>query len=248
MIHKIYGTMPSNYQVQNTVARGVKKGSWRSLTIIDEVLYYRSPQDVCAYDGSLPASVSDNLGDINHADTKLGDGTFGNINGVLAANFNNSSESRFLYNPKTRTWVRTSYPDAVLFASAGGKEYCVDVAGNVYVLNPDGSDSSVVEWENNVEFSLYSGRMAYGDANNTMKLLKVSLRMRVDRGATVKVYAEYDDENKFSLIREFRSAKLGTYILPIFIRKCDHVRLGFTGFGDVTIFSIDQIYTEGANR
>ena len=248
MIHKIYGTMPSNYQVQNTVARGVKKGSWRSLTVIDEVLYYRSPQDVVAYDGSLPASISDNLGDINHGDTKLGDGTFGDLNGILAAQFDDSSESHFLYSPKTRTWVRTSYPSAVYFGSSGGKEYSVDGAGNVYVLNPDGSDSSIVEWENKPYFRLYSARMAYGDANNTMKLLKVALRMRIDLGAFVRVMAQYDEEQHFTVIREFHASKLGTYVLPIFIKKCDHVRLGIEGEGDVTIFSIDQIYTEGANR
>lgn len=248
MIHKIYGTMPSNYQVQNTVARGVKKGSWRSLTVIDEVLYYRSPQDVVAYDGSLPASISDNLGDINHGSTKLGDGTFGDLNGILAAQFDDSSDSHFLYNPKTRTWVRTTYPNAVYFGSSGGKEYCVDGAGNVYILNPDGSDSSIVEWENKPYFRLHSARMAYGDASNTMKLLKVSFRMRVELGAFVRVMAQYDDEQHMSVLREFHASKLGTYVLPIFIRKCDHVRLGIEGEGDVTIFSIDQIYTEGANR
>lgn len=247
MIHKIYGTMPSNYQVQNTVARGVKKGSWRSLTVIDEILYYRSPQDVVAYDGSLPASISDNLGDINHGSTKLGDGTFGDLNGTLAAQFDDSSDSHFLYNPKTRTWVRTTYPGAVYFGSSGGKEYSVDGAGNVYILNPDGSDS-IVEWESKPYFRLYSARMAYGDANNTMKLLKVALRMRIDLGAFVRVMAQYDEEQHFTVIREFHASKLGTYVLPIFIKKCDHVRLGIEGEGDVTIFSIDQIYTEGANR
>ena len=71
-MHKVYGNYPSNYQIQTTTCRGVQKGCGRSLAIVNEVLYYKSRNGVCAYDGSLPAEISAQLGDIAYSDAVAG--------------------------------------------------------------------------------------------------------------------------------------------------------------------------------
>ena len=80
------------------------------------------------------------------------------------------------------------------------------------------------------------------------KLLKCELRMRVEHLSYVKVYAEYDDSGVLERAKEFRCGKLNTYILPIFIHKCDHVRLYIKGHGRVSLFGINKIYVQGASR
>lgn len=57
-IHKIYGSRPADYQVVSTQCRGVAKGASRSLSVINETLYYLSCEGVMAWDGSLPVNVS----------------------------------------------------------------------------------------------------------------------------------------------------------------------------------------------
>lgn len=251
-IHKIYGTAPANYQVQTTTARGVEKGSWRSLCVIDEILYYKSAVDIVAYDGSLPARISDALGD-----AKFKDAVFGNGNGKLycfmtmergKAIASDDGTVCMVYDPRLRTWNGVGYGKTVFCGSSSGDIIRVDGAACVYLLNPNGGEEG--EPEPTVTSKLVTGRMAYGDAKNTMKLLKVTLRMRIEKGANLKVYTNYDsdDVNGFKLVREFHAKKLGTYVLPIFIRKCDSVRLGFIGEGDISIFGLTQVYTEGANR
>ena len=67
-LHKVYGTFPSNFQIQTTTCRGVQKGSARSMAIVNEVLYYKSRGGVCAYDGSLPAEISAAFGEESYSD------------------------------------------------------------------------------------------------------------------------------------------------------------------------------------
>lgn len=63
-MHKVYGNYPANYQIATTACRGVQKGSHKSLAIVNEVLYYKSRNAICAYDGSLPQEISYPLGDV----------------------------------------------------------------------------------------------------------------------------------------------------------------------------------------
>lgn len=65
-MHKVYGQMPSNFQVQTTVCRGVQRGCGKSLAIVNEILYYKSQHAICAYDGSLPTEISGALGEIQY--------------------------------------------------------------------------------------------------------------------------------------------------------------------------------------
>ena len=75
-LHKVYGNYPANYQVQTTSCRGVQKGSEKSLAIVNEVLYYKSQNGICAYDGSLPNEISAEFGDERYS-------------GAVAASHNN---------------------------------------------------------------------------------------------------------------------------------------------------------------
>ena len=241
MIHKIYGTAPSNYQVQNTIARGVQNGSWRSLCVIDEKLYYKSPVDVVVYDGSLPQKISDALGDHQYKDA-----VFGNVHGKLYAMMTEDTEKKtFLYDPRLNTWQRQTLPNAVYYCTDNAHDgVLIDETGAEWVLTDDTKTESF-DWE------LKTGRMNYGyrmvDRAN-YKLLKCELRMRVEHLSYVRVYAEYDDSGVLERAKEFRCGKLNTYILPIFIHKCDHVRLYIKGHGRVSLFGINKIYVQGASR
>ena len=66
-LHKVYGQIPANFSVQTTACRGVQKGSEKSLAIVDEILYYKSGQGICAYDGALPVEVSQALGETSYS-------------------------------------------------------------------------------------------------------------------------------------------------------------------------------------
>ena len=49
-LHKLYGSKPSDFQLSSLRCRGVAKGAARSLCVINETLYYLSPDGVMAWD------------------------------------------------------------------------------------------------------------------------------------------------------------------------------------------------------
>jgi len=69
---KIYGTAPSNYQVQNAEAFGVELGSRKSVVTINDTIFYKSKVGIMAYTGSVPVCISDKF---NSAFTNVVAGT-----------------------------------------------------------------------------------------------------------------------------------------------------------------------------
>ena len=58
---RVYGTAPSNYQIDNMEAFGVEKGSADSIATINDEVFYKSKIGIMVYSGSTPACVSDKL-------------------------------------------------------------------------------------------------------------------------------------------------------------------------------------------
>ena len=58
---RIYGTAPSNYQITNTEAFGVEKGSRQSVVTINDTVFYKSKIGIMAYSGGVPYCISDKL-------------------------------------------------------------------------------------------------------------------------------------------------------------------------------------------
>ena len=63
MLHRIYGDYAAQYYMNTYNIRGVQAGAHKSLTIINEALYYLSRDGVMAYTGGTPELVSYALGD-----------------------------------------------------------------------------------------------------------------------------------------------------------------------------------------
>ena len=57
-LHKLYGSKPSDFKLSSLRCRGVARNAARSLCVLNETLYYLSPDGVMAWDGSIPAKVS----------------------------------------------------------------------------------------------------------------------------------------------------------------------------------------------
>lgn len=57
-VHKIYGQMPSEYQAQMILLDGVQTNAEKTLTVMDGLLYYKSPNGVCVFDGVQPTLIS----------------------------------------------------------------------------------------------------------------------------------------------------------------------------------------------
>jgi hypothetical protein len=63
----------------------------------------------------------------------------------------------------------------------------------------------------------------------------------------VSFFARYDSAKDEELIGKTTGRGLGTFTLPMRIRRCDHMRLIIKGEGEAKIYSITKTVEEGSD-
>ena len=234
-LHKVYGTMPSNYQVQTTACRGVQKGSSKSLATVNEMLYYKSPLSVCVYDGSLPREISGQLGEVYYTDAVAG----GNGNKYFISMKNPDGEYvLFAYDSAKGLWHKEDDTQAKEFCQSRQILYYLDSAGAIKYFG--GDDSTPIQW------MLETGIIGT-DSPDQKYLSKITLRLSMDAGSTMQVHAQYDSEDLWHPVATITSKSLRSFTVPIRPRRCDHLRLKMQGTGAMKLFSIAKTIEQGSD-
>lgn len=238
-LHKIYGNMPSNYQVQTTACRGVQRGSHGSLATVNEVLYYKARAAVMAYDGSLPTEISGDLGDLLYRDAVAG--AHGNKYYICMAD-NSGQWSQFVYDTKKGIWCREDGLHAMAYCSHGGEMYAVDAdSKNVLTLISPGSRP--------IDFKWFVETGEIGLETPDMKFInRILIRMQLDIGSELRAYARYDFSEEWEPLFALRSTNLRSFDVPIRPVRCDFMKLRLEGDGPAKIYSITKTMLEGSGR
>lgn len=238
-LHKVYGGMPSEFTVQDTACRGVQMGCDQSMAIVNEVLYYKARNAVCAYDGSLPTEVSYALGNEKYYNAVAGshsnkyyismEDAFGNWN-------------LFVYDTAKGLWHREDNLHATQFASYRGEMYCVDAEDrNIITLL-----GSCQEDETEVHWMMETGEL--GISSPDMKYIsRITIRMSMEIGAKMDIYAQYDMSEEWVEVCHIRGTSLRSFSIPIRPRRCDFMRLKFVGEGMFKIYSMTKTIEQGSD-
>ena len=239
-MHKVYGSIPANFQVQTTPCRGVQKGSRNSLAVVNETLFYKSDNAVCAYDGSLPVEMSSALGNVHYSNAVAcahGDKYYICMEDVA------KDHHLFVYDTTKGVWHKEDniYVDILLpymndiYALEFYNENIITLLGSAEPCESD------VPWM--VETGLIG--MAMPDMKYISKLL---VRMSLEEGASVKVMIQYDSIGDWERVCEMTATSLRSFSVPIRPRRCDHFRLRIEGLGDGRIYSITKTIEQGSDR
>ena len=120
-LHRLYGAKPSDFQLSSLRCRGVAKNAAKSLCVLNETLYYLSPEGVMAWDGSLPTRVSTALDARRLAHPEYAAG--GALDGRYYLHLTRSDGSRLLvYDTERGLWQEESVCSQEI-CSAGGQLY-----------------------------------------------------------------------------------------------------------------------------
>lgn len=245
-IIKINVSATGAHQYKETPCRGAQLGSGDSLQIINEVLYYKAVQGVCAYTGTVPRSVSDNFGDVKYHDA---------VSGALGDKYYISmldADDRavmFVYDTAKGLWHKEDSTRAIAFCSynndllyiSKGDSYITSVSGAAKVDRMDAYPPV-----NQVNWMVESGVIGYANRQR-MYVSRIALKMSLDLKSMVDFYIEYDSsgiwEHKFNMFGR------GTrqFMIPIRPRRCDHFRYKIIGSGDCKIFAISKMMEEGSD-
>lgn len=235
-VHKIYGTMPSNYQLQTTNMRGVQRECSKSLKIVDERLYYKSPVDVCVYTGSLPDTVSADLGNVPYKNA-----TAGAIGGKYYISMQDEEDAwhLFCFDTRYRMWHEEDGVEARYFANVDTDLYYVDMTDKTLKTIAGNSDETV-------EWYAESGIMGFSSPDNKY-CGRINLRMMLPAGSSVRFFVEYDSSGVWESKGDMEGSSLRTFAIPLIPRRCDHFRFRLEGKGPIRLYSITKVTEDGSD-
>lgn len=248
-LHKVYGTFPSNFQIQTTTCRGVQKGSGGSMAIVNEVLYYKSRGGVCVYDGSLPEEISSAFGGEIYSDAVGG----GHRNKYyLSMKDSGGVWHLFTYDTRLGIWHREDNTHAAVWCSCQDEMYYIDASDKKIrtVLGSGTKDTSPISWmaETGTIMALTTSSKYPERISNKKFVGRMLIRMSLDAGATMQVYIQYDSSGVWEKLWDMTGKNLRTFSFPVRPHRCDHFRLKLEGTGGAKIYSITKTLERGSDE
>ena len=246
-MHKVYGNYPANFQIQTIPCRGVQQGCNKSLAIVNEVLYYKSRNAICAYDGSLPQEISSALGDETYSNAVAG--ALGNKYYTSMMD-SKGTYHLFVFDTKRGLWHREDNTHAIDFCACRGDLYYIEPI-HIDDLNTNGEiktilgsgykDTSRISWM--AESGIIGTNMP-----DKKYISRLDVRMMISVGTRIHFYIEYDSSGKWEHLFTMTGITLQSFPVPIRPRRCDHFRIRIEGDGEAKIFSICKTIEQGSDH
>ena len=235
---EVYGNYPANYQVHTTPCDGVQRNSQNSLAIVNNVLYYKSCQGVCAYDGSMPVQKGNVFGTETYCLASAG--SYGNK--YYVSMYGDEGWNLFVYDTLRDLWHREDAVCIIDFIVVGENFYGLDgETGLIWNLSKcDSWNPPVVDW------MVETGPLGLTEPE-TRYVSRISLRLWLETDANATVSCRYDNEPQWIHLATLTGTELGSVTVPIRPRRCDHMRLKLEGTGGVRIYSITKVWEKGSD-
>ena len=249
-IHRISGSTPQTFSIQTTYCRGVQRGSWRSIVVVAENIYYKSRDGIMVYDGNMPVQVSAQLGEELYSDARAG---------VLEDKYYISMKDKdnnfvlMVYDTNKGIWWKQDGAQALGFASVADELFFIDEVNNtlVAVNGSVGTAEDAIDWQ--ADFDLYGvsykRQSNYDDprrVRNEKYISQFKIRMALGENAYMKLYMQYNGGD-WELKGQKSGTNLQTFVLPVVPKRCDHVRFRIQGHGPCEIYDISRIMEVGGD-
>lgn len=220
------------HQTRDMACRGVEKGSERSLCMVNEVLYYKSATDVCAYDGQFPQTVSDALGGVKYKNAVAG-----NIGDRYYISMEDTAGKvhNFVYDKGL--WAKED-DLRVDFYAKNGQE--------LYFISGNGLYSVGGGTEKDFQWMVETGPLGY-TRTNQKNLSRVNIRMSLENKSYASLFVQYDSAGEWESVWQLYGKGTRTFTIPMRPHRCDHLRLRLVGKGEAKIQSMTFSYTEGSD-
>ncbi len=234
-IHKVYGSKPSNIQITTMPLRGVAKGCEKSLCIVNETLYYAARNNVCAYEGSMPYSISDML------KQKYQEAAAGQYGNKYYVSLRTASDWQlYVYDPALQMWHAEDDTQLQYAVYGEGKLYYVDQINQLRTIADPGEDERI-------EWYLESGDLMESDLNKK-KIRKLQLMVELGENSFMEVLVKTEREKIWSRIQTIRPTEKRVYTIPLAPNRCSHYRYRLQGAGEFKLLGIGKVLQDGSNR
>lgn len=261
-LHKVYGSVPANFQINTAACNGVVAGAANSIAICDARVYYKSRAGVCVYDGSLPQDISTVFGGelyngmaVEAVQSEWGDwalhraGACGGADDykyyLSCANSKDVKWSVFVYDTRTGIWHREDNTHVTAFAFADGVMYFVD-ASSIYIsekyklcrMNADAGED-VAWYAESGEIGLLLPDKQY--------VAKIVLKMACALGAQMDISIQYDGVGDWRHVETVHGTGVASQTVAVKPERCAFFRLRFSGLGDVKLYGYIKTTETGSD-
>lgn len=238
-IHKLFGSLPANYQIVESKVRGVQLGSEKSLCLLNETLFYKSATDICYYDGSLPVSISAALGEEQYKNA-----VFGAVGNKIYMSMQNSDDvwELLTYDVSKGVWHKEDNLQCKDICRVDNQLYYADADGNIGTFTGEGDQEADFAWY------AETGNIGYSLSDNKY-ISRITVRISKPSTSCITIEIKYDEETSYHTVL---SLPAGTYTksfsVPIVPHRCDHFRLRFSGSGECKIISLSKTIEVGSEE
>ena len=249
-IHKIYGQNPP-YTVNTSYIRGVQKGSHKSLQVVNETLYYKSPNGICAFEGGVPVDISEALGGAYY--THAVAGVLGNKYYICMSD-KNKNRVLFNYDESRNIWHKEDNIDIKEFADHNGNLYFIGVVDGVKRLcladgeNVYGNFSGELSgWfiEENFYWSCETGLWGL-DIPENKYYSNITLCLSGEKGTRIHIDFQTDESGKWENQMSFSANELGSAVLPFTTPRCRFLRIRIRGKGKGKVYLMSRTVETGS--
>lgn len=248
-IHTVAISSSGAHQISTTNCRGIQRGSSKSACVVGKTLYYKSPVDICAYEGALPTSVSSQFAEDLYTDAVAG--SIGSLYYVSMKDANNEAVT-FCYDASKGIWHRETPQNALCYARVDTALYYVD-STTKRLMTVSGATEGDFDWfmeSSNIGYETNTGGDRYGwaaRARDKRYLSRFNINMCLAEGAEAWVSVMYDSNGKWEHKGHLIGTSLRSFTLPVVPRRCDHLKIRIEGHGDCSIYSFTKLHENGSD-
>lgn len=245
-IHKVYISSTGAHQIVMTSADGVADGSWRSLVVINGVLFYLGHFGVMAYTGTLPTKVSEQIPYV------LSNGVAGGLNKYyyLSANGPASTPMTFVYDTELHIWHKLTPHRADMYTNVRRRLMYEELPADPDTYNYGNiKEVETRNWDMEEVYGDWyavSGVIGFAYPDNKY-LSRFVFRMDMDKDSQCEMFIEYDSDGQWHSKGRMYRPGLQSFVLPVMPRRCDHCRIKLVGNGNFRLYSISKVLEVGSD-
>lgn len=244
---KLYGSKPSNYQLSYDMnIRSLERGSEKSACVIGDILYYKSADGICAYDGSEAVSISLPFGDEKYVNA-VAIGYEGKYY-VSMENVATSVRELFVYDTVKGIWNRLDNVNIKKFLTISDGLYAVEQVsegdGGIHhrIIGLCRSHGSVMNED--VPWYIVSGNIGFEKSEHKY-ISGVSFAFEAQPDSDVTVSFSING-GEFETVYKFESSELSHHEVPLNLPRCDRFCWKLEGQGAFKLFSVHYMTEEGS--
>lgn len=251
---KIYGTSPSNYQLSNVICFGVKDGYEKSVTVVNDCVFYYSLRGFVAYQGGLPYPIGEKLCLTDRNGITLNSISCDTDGTKLFAFVYVQDADEYAWTEvycldiERAAWFiyhRTGYEVCASFHVNGQLMFFEDdsVHADRYYIIDQNYEATLQEYASDPWWATFGPFTEY--IENERIYSKIGVRFKAWTGAHFKIYIS-ENEGAWEQVYEYNPASTQGDFVYIVPRRCDRYSIKLDGAGKIEIQSLTRHIRTGS--